>query len=210
MRILVFSKFLDIYYNQISYQIKAQVDNMRDIALEFCQYIKRAIKYEKSCIFDMKPLATRYTAEISSSIVFGVKANSFSEADPAILSVATNLIPFAERIISYFRRISFLPFLSTFTKIRISGVDVESFFEKLSVDVLKLRQKDGNARNDYVNHVLELMKKKGMSEKEMTGDFVNLFLDAFETTSVFLTYVLYEVRKFAVYMKEFENYFDCM
>lgn len=172
--------------------------------MDFCQYIKKAIKHEKSCSFDIKPLVTRYTAEISSSIVYGVKANSFEEADPAILAVSTNLIPFAERVLSYFKRIYLLSFLTNFSKTRISGTVVESFFEKLSVDVLKLRQKDGTVRNDYVDHVLQLMKKKGLSEKEMTGDFINLFLDAFETTSVFMTYVLYEVR-IGVYFKYEES-----
>lgn len=78
----------------------------------------------------------------------------------------------------------------------MSGILVEKFFEKVSVDVLRQRQMEGTVRNDYVDLVLNLMKKKGLKEKEMTGDFINLFLDAFETTSVFMTYLLYEVRFF--------------
>lgn len=167
---------------------------MRHIAIDFCQYIKKVINDQKSSSFDVKSLTNRYTAEISSTVVFGIKANSFEEDDPAVMAVSTDLVPFAEGILTYFKRIYFLPFLTKFWKTRLSGMVVQNFFEKLSVDVLKMRQNEGTVRNDYVDHVLQLMKKKGLSEKEMTGDFLNQFLDAFETTSVFLTYVLYEVR----------------
>lgn len=167
---------------------------MHDIALDFCQYIKKITKHQKSSCFDVKSLTIRYTAEVSSSIVFGLKANSFEEDEPAIMAVSCNLIPFAEDILAYFRRIYLFPFWRKFRKTRLSGVDTQSFFEGLSVDALKLRQNHGTVRNDYVDHLLQLMKKKGLSEKEMTGDFLNQFLDAFETTSAFLTYVLYEVR----------------
>uniref|UniRef100_A0A336LWG8 CSON002172 protein n=1 Tax=Culicoides sonorensis TaxID=179676 RepID=A0A336LWG8_CULSO len=178
-------------------KIKAQFDNIHQIAQDFCKYIKTQSKSQNSSTFEVKSISIRYTAEIASSVVFGVQGNSFTEDDPAILSVSSNLIPFsvAEQILNYFKRIYLLPFLARFTKTRISIKSVEAFYEKLTIDVLRQRQNDGTVRNDYVDHMLQLMKKKGLNEVDMTGDFINLFLDTFETTSIFMSNVLFEIAR---------------
>ncbi|XP_063704861.1 probable cytochrome P450 28d1 [Culicoides brevitarsis] len=173
-------------------KIKPQFNNLLKIGDSFCDYIKKSSS--KSISFDVKSLAIRYTAEISSSIVFGIKANSFEETDPPIMVVSTDLIPFADKILRYFQLIYSFPVLLRFWKFRLSGMTVQNFFENLTVDVLKMRA-NAEPRNDYVDHVMQLMRKKGLSEKDMAGDFINQFLDAFETTSVFLTYVLYEIAR---------------
>lgn len=60
---------------------------------------------------------------------------------------------------------------------------------------IRLRKERNIQRDDFLNYLLELDKKKSMKEIEMAAHTMSFFLDGFETSSNVISLTLYELAK---------------
>lgn len=89
-------------------------------------------------------------------------------------------------------------FPSLFKTLRIGFVpkDVEIFFRDLMRQATELRQNSDDANNkDYLDFLLKMKKKKGLSDLEVAASGITFFLDGLETSAIGITHILFEVRK---------------
>lgn len=98
--------------------------------------------------------------------------------------------------IAYFIATSVLPFIKRFYKMPFITKKSTDFFVKLTSDAVEMREKSNFQRDDFLNYLLELKKRKNISEIDLTAHTVTFFLDGFETSSVAIAYALYYLGRY--------------
>lgn len=161
---------------------------------KFNAIAKELSAYVRDCsnkTFNAKELATRFTAQVSCSVVFSAEANTFKEDNPVIRQYASNLL--GDDLTGYFQRVLLFSFWSKLFRTRFASMEVQKFFENMTEQALGQRE-GTSGQGDYLDFLMTLMKKKNLKPKDMVGDAINFFIDAYETSSIFMTSVLYYVR----------------
>lgn len=143
---------------------------------------------------EARDILTRYTCEVAANLVFSAEANSFKEKSPVFMTFSNNLFD-PSIIVNYNQWVNIFPFWTKLFRTRFANINTQEFFESVTADALNQRMADGVQRGDYVDHLLTVMKKRNRQPAQMAGDAINFFIDTFETSSVFMTYVLYQIAK---------------
>jgi len=146
-------------------------------------------------------MGLRYTSEIVTDCVLGLKAESFSDKPTPIVTNIKKIFDQSIVIILYFALLSFFPILSRIYKLNFVPKDVEAFFLNLMNDAIAIR-KNQLATNeesivkrvDFLNYLLELQKKKGLGNKDLAAHTMTFLLDGYETTAAVLAHTLLLVR----------------
>lgn len=126
---------------------------IENIGEKFSAYIRREIEKSPGKSFNARDICVRYTCECVSECIFAIDSESFKKDDSEIIVMADKMI----RSISD-AATSLLPK-------RMMPKDVEEFFIHVMDEALKHRIENGIERDDFLNHILELRKKKGISGK---------------------------------------------
>ena len=87
------------------------------------------------------------------------------------------------------------PFIRKFYRMTMVTKDVEQFFTDLMRQSIQLREEKQTQRDDFLNFLMELKKKKNLSELEMAANTITFFLDGFETSSVVISNVLHQLAQ---------------
>jgi len=138
-------------------------------------------------------LAAKYTTDVVSNCIFGLDAGSFTKEKPEIREMGRNIMKISFWTFLYFYFLSIFPFFLNYFKTSFVSKKVEVFFTNLLRDSIDHRQKNKVERADFLNYLLQLRDRKGISEVEMAAHTVSFFLDGFETSSVAMAYCLYEL-----------------
>lgn len=72
---------------------------------------------------------------------------------------------------------------------------IENFFTKLMNDAIKLRVESKVERDDYLNYLLELQKKKKLQPIDMAAHTLTFFVDGYETSSGVISHVLHHLAR---------------
>jgi len=83
------------------------------------------------------------------------------------------------------------PFIQKIYRMPFVSKRVESFFVQLMADAIKLREEQKIERDDYLNYLLQLRKKKNLPDIDMVAHTITFFLDGFETSSIVIAHMLY-------------------
>lgn len=85
------------------------------------------------------------------------------------------------------------PWIKNFHKFSFIDKEVNDFFINLMDQAIALREKSGVKREDYLAYLIELKRKKSLSDIDLAAHGVTFFTDGFETSSLAIAYMLYEV-----------------
>lgn len=88
-----------------------------------------------------------------------------------------------------------LPWLKKFYKFSFVSKDVEIFFTDLIVKAVQFRKESNIKRVDYLDHLISLQEKKGISDIDIAAHSISFFADGFETSSIVISYALYQVSR---------------
>lgn len=124
-----------------------------DIGEKFSAYIKSEIEKDPDKSFSARDICVRYTCECVSECIFAIDSGSFRKDDSEIIAMADKMI----------RSIS--DAATSLIPKRMMPKDVEEFFIHVMEEALKYRTTNGIQRDDFLNHILDLRKKKGISGK---------------------------------------------
>ncbi|XP_070498289.1 probable cytochrome P450 28a5 [Chironomus tepperi] len=87
--------------------------------------------------------------------------------------------------------------ISTSTQLPSSPItrDVNQYFIRIANHAVERRRYSNEKRNDLLNYIISLKDKRNFSEIETAAHAMTFWLDGFETSSLALCYVLYELSK---------------
>lgn len=173
-------------------RIKALSVLMDEVCVRMTEYINNKEKHNESSL-DTKELMSKYTTDVVSNCVFAIDAQSFAKEKPEIREMGRRIMDFNFSAQIVLLITTFLPSVKKFYKFTFVPKDVEEFFIRIMKDAIEHRKKNNIERNDYLDHLLWLQEKKGISEVDMAGHGVSFFADGFETSSLVMTYCLYDL-----------------
>nr|XP_029718734.1 uncharacterized protein LOC109429227 [Aedes albopictus] len=160
---------------------------------EVCDRMTAYVKKQNSSALDTKELMAKYTTDVVSNCVFAIDAQSFSKDKPEIREMGRRIMDFNFAAQLILMVTTFLPSIKNFYKFSFVPKEVEHFFIRIMQDAIRHRKDNNIVRNDYLDHLLSLQEKKQISEIDMAGHGVSFFADGFETSSLVMTYCLYDL-----------------
>lgn len=122
--------------------------------------------------------------------MYGVDAKALSNEKSIIHQMSTSIFEPNLKLIVYFLLVQMFPFIQKIYKISFVPKRVESFFVQLMEDAIKLRSEQTIDRDDYLNYLLVLKKKKNLPNIEMVAHTMTFFLDGLETSSIVIAHVI--------------------
>lgn len=167
-------------------KIRTQYPIIEDVCKKLIKYIS-----DQPETIDVKDLCARYTSNVVASCIYGVDAGSFSEEDPLILDRARNIM--SNRLWTHLKLITLFPFLNKFYKGCYVDKISEEFFLKLMKDACIHRESSQDKRADFLEYLIDLQQRKGSTRLDTAANGLTFLLDGFDTSSIFMFFVLYEV-----------------
>nr|XP_014098661.2 probable cytochrome P450 28d1 [Bactrocera oleae] len=164
------------------------------ITLDVCQrlirYIREQTKTKPTEGLDATELFLRYTSEVVSECILGIRANSFSDELSPIYANTKKLFNQTYIFRLYQLLTGFFPAVQHFYKMRFFTKDVENFFIDLTQKTIDLRHKQNMDRADFINYMLQLQQKRNLSTPELTSHVMTYITDGFLTTTTAITHCL--------------------
>ena len=159
-----------------------------------CRRLKAYINENLSQPFDGKDLSAKFTTEAVSSCIFGIEANCLNNERSELREMAKKLFSPSVMTILKIMIASAFPSLKKFLNIQFITDETNDFFMSLLSQSVAYRMKQSITREDYLDYLIQLQKKKGFSNTDLAGHSITFFSDGLETSSVTIAYTLYEVR----------------
>lgn len=160
---------------------------------EVCEKMTEYVKKQNGDALDTKELMSKYTTDVVSNCVFAIDAQSFTKDKPEIREMGRRIMDFNFSAQIILTVTTFMPSIKNFYKFTFIPREVEDFFIRIMKDAIRHRKDNNIVRNDYLDHLLSLQEKKQISEIDMAGHGVSFFADGFETSSLVMTYCLFDV-----------------
>ncbi|XP_055681613.1 probable cytochrome P450 28d1 [Lutzomyia longipalpis] len=179
-------------------RIKAMYPVLEDV----CGRMKKYILKENHQAIEARELIAKFTTDVVSSCIFGIDAGSFVEEKPAIREMGRRITEFTPRIIFYFIMVQLIPSLRHAWKVSFSDKTTQKFFVNIMKDAIDLRKKSNSDRTDYLHYLLELKQKKNLTDHDLVGHAITFFIDGFETSSIIMSFALYELAKYPEVQKK--------
>ncbi|CAO1400894.1 unnamed protein product [Diamesa hyperborea] len=162
---------------------------------QMTKYIKSELKKGKKDPFDIKDICGKYTTDVVSSCVYSADAQSFTNENSEIFAMGKKLMAPTGTFIFLMFLLGAVPFLKRFIKLTFVQQDVQLFFIDLMNQAIKYREDNNISREDFVDHLIELKNKKNISQLDMAAHTVTFLTDGFETSSIAISYAIYELGK---------------
>ncbi|CRK97114.1 CLUMA_CG010454, isoform A [Clunio marinus] len=174
-------------------RIKALFPLVEEILGRFTNYIKTECNKQPTEPLEAREICAKYTTDVVSSCVFNADAESFTKEKPEIREMGKKIFDFDPLMMAAFMLYSIFPFMTKYVKVSMVKPQVSDFFTNLMIQAIEVRQKSGIQRDDYLAHLISLRNRKEISELDMAAHGVTFFIDGFETSSVALACIFYEI-----------------
>jgi cytochrome P450 len=173
-------------------RIKVLFPLIQDVIEKMKVYVNQ--QSEKGDPFDARELAAKFTTDVVSNVVYGLDAESFTKEKPQIREMGRDIFAFTS--FTFFKTIlvSSVPFLKNYIEIRFSKDGVQDFFKDLMIQAINYRKENNVQREDFLDYVIQLREKKHISDLDLASHTISFFSDGFETSSIAIAGVLYEVN----------------
>nr|XP_022911518.1 probable cytochrome P450 6a14 [Onthophagus taurus] len=154
---------------------------------------------EKNVALDIKEVIACFTTDVIGSCAFGLKCNSFKNADAQFRKYGRKVFTPSLRFV--FRRLlsAASPRLMKLFKLKFIQEDVSEFFIGVIRDMLNYRKTEKITRNDFLQILINMQEtlksegKKPFTLEELAAQAFVFFIAGFETSSTTVTFALYEL-----------------
>lgn len=177
-----------------SNRLKALYPMIQEVEDRMVKYLDQESQKKKP--FDIREICAKFTTDVVSLAIFGIDAQSFTKENPEIREMGRKLMSPSGLFILKMFVLSAFPFLKAFINAKFTTVDVEKFFANLMDQALHYRIDNKVQREDFLDYLIQIRDKKEKVGKkvDMAAHTISFFTDGFETSSVAIAHVLYEVR----------------
>lgn len=154
-----------------------------EAARAFTEHIRTELTTKgTSAIFDMREKSLKYSCNSIASTTYAINAQAYDDEN------TSELLDYGKKLWKQITLSTWLP-SSPITR------EINQYFVKLMNYAVQRRRYNNDKRNDLLNYIIMLKDKKNMSEIETASHGMTFFLNGFETSSLALCYVLYELSK---------------
>nr|AGJ51946.1 cytochrome P450 CYP6BK18 [Dastarcus helophoroides] len=161
--------------------------------------------HEEKQAVDIKEILGCFTTDIIGSCAFGLECNSFTEPDSPFRRYGKKIFQSTLwRRIVVSLGINF-PKFGKLVGLKFVEKDVSDFFMKIVRDAIAYRTKNNIVRKDFLQLLIELMKKdddgnyahdgKSLTFEEVAAQSFVFFIAGFETSSTTMTFALFELAQ---------------
>ncbi|XP_029161308.1 uncharacterized protein LOC114933041 [Nylanderia fulva] len=182
-----------------------------EVSKRFKQFVDQYEDNEEPVEF--RDLAAKFTSEIIATCFFGLKINTIEKDDSELLKMCKKFTePSLEISIKRYLR-DYMPKIFKWLSIRITPLNVSTYFTKLVKEVIAHREMHKTTRNDIMQALIDLKCKQtkiedtpGQSQnmaveandividdKLITAQAFIFFLAGFETSSTTMSFAMYEL-----------------
>ncbi|XP_053698353.1 probable cytochrome P450 28a5 [Sabethes cyaneus] len=172
-------------------RLKPLFSNVETMAVRMTEYIK---KHAGSAL-DAKELAAKFTTDVVSSCIFAADAQSFSSEKPEIREMGRRIMEHSFFSFVLLLFVGIFPKIANMLNIGIVSKSVEKFFTNLMSKAVQHRARSDVKPADYLDYLINLKNRKGLSEVDMAAHGVTFFIDGLETSSAAICFALYELAK---------------
>ncbi|KAG5673627.1 hypothetical protein PVAND_003656 [Polypedilum vanderplanki] len=176
-------KRIEVATGMTQNKLRSMFPLVHDVSKRFVEYLNREIEKNAKRVFDARDISVKYTCDTVASCIFAIDGGSFTKKESEIINMGNKMI----RSISDAAK-------SFFSK-RLMPQDVQDFFVFLMEEAIKYRENNNISRDDFLAHIINLRRKKNMSDVELVAHGVTFFLDGFDTSSVALAPIFYELGR---------------
>lgn len=111
-----------------------------------------------------------------SSCIYGVDSKSFSDEESVIRKVGSTIFEPNMKFIIYFLLVQIFPFITKIYRMPFVKKHTQDFFMKLMDDAIRLREEQNIERDDYLNYLLQLKKRKNLPDIDVVAHTITFFL----------------------------------
>ena len=166
-----------------------------------CDRLSKFISENLDEPFEAKELSTKFTTEAVMNCVYGIEANALQKHDSEMRTMSKRLTKPSGLAIFKILLTTMIPPLKVFLKVQFIDDDVNSFFINLLSQALDFRKTSKINQTDYLDYLITLQKKKGLSNTSLAAHSTTFFSDGIETSSLLITYMLFEVIDCSICLK---------
>lgn len=154
---------------------------------------KYLVENQNEKFIETRELCAKFTTDVVAASIYGVEGGSFTNSDSEIRKLARDVMSPNWRLIVIGILQPAFPIISKLFKLRFVAADKAAFLVDLLNQTLEYRKKNNVERQDYVDYLTHLREKKGLADIEIAAHTVTFFFDGIETSSITLSYIIYEV-----------------
>ncbi|KAK9679266.1 Cytochrome P450 [Popillia japonica] len=186
--------------SQLSYCFTSgKMKNMFPLVLEVSQNLIKHIEAEGKLggnPFDAKDLASKFTSDSVASCAFGLQGKAFEDPNSEFRRVAKKVLE-PSTILSIKLLVMFLfPSCSKILNVRFIPKDAAEYYFDIIKTTLSYRKEHNIIRNDFLDVVTHMKFKSNeprLTVADITAHAVSFFGDGFETSSITLSFLLYDL-----------------
>uniref|UniRef100_A0AAG5CQY4 Cytochrome P450 n=1 Tax=Anopheles atroparvus TaxID=41427 RepID=A0AAG5CQY4_ANOAO len=175
-------------------RIKAMAHLMEEVCVQMTKYVNNQVDPSTGvAMLDAKELMAKYATDVVASCIFAIDAQSFVKEKPEIREMGKRIMNFNFVVQFVMLVAAFCPSIKKFYKFTLIPKDATDFFIRIMQDAILYRKKNNINRTDFLDHLIQLQERKQITDIDIAGHGVSFFADGFETSSILLTYVLYDL-----------------
>lgn len=173
-------------------RLKTMYPLIEDVQGRMINYITQQLKTKQP--LEARELSAKFTTDVVSLAIFGIDAQSFTNEQPEIREMGRRLLAPSGLFILKMFAVAAMPVLKHVVSMRFVAPDIEKFFINLMDQALSYRETNKVQREDFLDYLIQLRQKKGIEKIDMAAHTITFFSDGFETSSIAIAHVLYEVN----------------
>ncbi|XP_075154637.1 putative cytochrome P450 28d1 [Haematobia irritans] len=147
---------------------------------------------------DAKEISLCYTGEVVADVVWGIQAGNFDKPYKDVVNQESTFLMMSKRMISqtfkafkYFFILGIFPFVRYLIYVRFFPEVTDRFFLKLAHCAIQNRRFNSKeVRTDFLQHLVDLQMKKGLSLTEVVAHMLTFHFDGFETSATLISHCI--------------------
>ncbi|XP_055623865.1 probable cytochrome P450 308a1 [Toxorhynchites rutilus septentrionalis] len=176
-------------------KIRAVVPIIKNITENFLEHVtsNRVICPD----FEANDICAKYTIDVVASCAFGIDAESFHNPDAEFRRNGLAVFK-SDSLVAWLRPFltHFAPWLSSMLKLPFVPRDVDRWFRAVIGEVMRQRRDGEIKRQDLFQAIYDSLSQNGtidVNATEIVGHSVTFLIEGFETSSILMSYMLYEL-----------------
>uniref|UniRef100_A0A1B0CTM0 Protein transport protein sec16 n=1 Tax=Lutzomyia longipalpis TaxID=7200 RepID=A0A1B0CTM0_LUTLO len=176
-------------------KMKAMFPILENTCKKMSNFLRQEVASNPKDGVHFRDVSARFTTEVVTDTIFGIEAGTFAEENAPLCELGSKLLDCFENVLNFFILSAILPLLRNLRCFWIVSRSVGSSFEELMKKGIQFRSQSNYQRSDFLSFIMDLGSKKNLSVTEMTSHGLTVYLDGYETTSIAIPLVLYELGR---------------